>query len=254
MMIKAQKNFSWSPTHLLTGDRIGNSFGLLQVYDWMVAEGLQTLGSASLAHIMKGVEENVKYLEGLGKRSPYVLCWALTFRAGILRRQGKPSKALKLLGMAHDSASRTSSKACTSYLWLERGFCEELIFKEKKKPSKDLRNTISPEKMKEAFFVKSFRMALDESSDCGAFAIGSIAKEKLKEINENKHDLNLSSLSRTPLNRRSSSALPGRRLSNALLSAALERESKEGVRRSSSMRSIVVKRKEVRKTSISFAT
>ena len=67
----------------------------------------------------------MKFLEALGGYAAFVLPWSLLFRECVLRRENKAGAALKVILEGIEAASKSSSRACLNYLWLEKGFCQE---------------------------------------------------------------------------------------------------------------------------------
>jgi hypothetical protein len=115
-MILGQEAGSWSKTHLLVTNRAMACACFFDIYD-----NLKNRDRGG--EVMNEAERIVKFLEKLS-HSPMVRCWSLCLRGGLMRRRGKLIKAMEFLIQGIESASRTHSKVCLAYLWLERGHCE----------------------------------------------------------------------------------------------------------------------------------
>jgi hypothetical protein len=126
-LICSTKVVTYPNSHLYLGVSTSACIIILELYDFAVANSQEALGEVSQANLLLQLGEACAWLEMVGKRSPFVKCWALLTRACIMRRNRKVKAALKVLITGIETASRTSSRVCLSLLWLERGLCEKTI-------------------------------------------------------------------------------------------------------------------------------
>ena len=189
-MIKQQGAASWTPSHLYMGDRLGSTFGFLEVFDYAEATGNTSIGGVSVKEVLGYVIVNTKFLEGLGKSYAYVLPWSLLFRGCVLRRENKAGVALKVILEGIEAASKSSSRACLSYLWLEKGLCQE--------KGKGLGAAVHVEGGGGGGgCVKSYNTSVDLAVDSGMHAIAAKGRRQLRGFGIERADDSQGGLSRS---------------------------------------------------------
>jgi len=200
-MVKMQGVASWVPSHMYTGDRVGSTFGFLEIFDHAEATGKTSIGGVELKDVLGFVIVNCKFLEGLAATSAYVLPWALLFRGCVLRRENRAGEALKVILQGIEAASKSSSRACLSYLWLEKGLCQEKGKGSVKrdKPGKGSFNSGAPVlgEGEGEECVRSYNTSVDLAMDCGLHAIAAKGRKQLRGLGIERADGSQGGLSRS---------------------------------------------------------